>query len=197
MINPFSTKFWASGAIPFQFAEPEENIGVLLERTQQNPICQIIGPHGSGKSTLLLQLRKRYEESGEKIRYLFFNDQHRRLPGDIAFQEDLTFFADGFEQLRFRDQCRLLWRSERLILTLHRPVWFVPVLYRTRPQFSTFIQIVRQMVPNPPEESILRAVYEHSGGNFRSAFFELYDRWEFESRKHNDYIATNSASSSS
>jgi len=178
MSNPFSTKFWASGVIPFQFSESEDNIDVLLDRAHQNPVCQIVGPHGSGKSTLLLELRKRYEKDGEKVRYLFFNDQHRRIPGSIPFREDCTCFADGFEQLWFCDQCRLLCGSKRLILTVHRPLWFVPILYRTRPQFSIFIQIVRQMVPNPPEESVLRAVYERSGGNFRNAFFELYDRWE-------------------
>ena len=178
MINPFSTKFWVSGAIPFQCSEPGESIDLLLDKMRQNPTCQIVGPHGSGKTTLLFCLLTRYEESGENVQHLFFNNQHRRIPDDITFQKDLTFFVDGFEQLRFRDQCRLLCQSKRLILTCHRPIWFVPVLYRTKPQFSTFMQIVRQMIPNLPEETVLRAVYERSGGNFRNAFFELYDQWE-------------------
>jgi len=63
-------------------------------------------------------------------------------------------------------------------LTTHRPVWFIPILYRTTPQFSVFVQIVRQMVSESPEEPVLRAVYERSGGNFRTAFFGLYDQWE-------------------
>jgi len=175
MINPFSTKFWTAGAIPFQFSQPGESIDVLLEKMQRHPVCQIVGPHGSGKSTLLLELRKRYEASGENVRHLFFNDQQRHIPEEITFREDITFFVDGFEQLRFRDQCRLLFQSERLMMTRHRPIWFVPILYRTKPQFSIFVQIVGQMVPNPPEESVLRQVYERSGGNFRNAFFELYD----------------------
>jgi hypothetical protein len=65
-----------------------------------------------------------------------------------------------------------------LILTVHRPLWFVPVVYRTQPQFTVFVQIVRQLLPDSPHESVLQAVYEHSGGNFRNAFFELYDQWE-------------------
>jgi len=231
MVNPFSTKFWASGVIPFQFSEPGESIDALLDKARQHPVCQIVGPHGSGKSTLLLELRKQYEASGENIRYLFFNDQHRHIPDDIyryrtssktgrfrdettsscrtplrgrgiipllwrgrgglfqndpivarygmTFRENLTLFVDGFEQLSLFNRFRLLFwskrRSTRLILTVHRPVWFIPTLYRTKPQFSVFVQLVRQMTPNPPEESILRAVYEHSGGNFRDAFFKLYD----------------------
>ena len=178
MHNPFSTKFWASGVIPFQFSERSETLDSLLETAQQHRICQIVGPHGSGKSTLLQNLLKQYEESGKNVRYLFFNDQHRRVPGDITFQKNQTLFVDGFEQLRMRDWLWLFLRSKRLILTVHRPLWCIPVLYRTIPQFSVFVQIVRQIAPATPEESALRAVYERSGGNFRSAFFELYDRWE-------------------
>jgi len=178
MINPFSTKFWVSGVIPFQFSEPGESIDVLLDKIQKNPTCQIVGPHGSGKTTLLFSLLKRYEENGENVRYLFFNDQQRRIPSDITFQENLTFFVDGFEQLCFRDQCRLLCWTKRLVLTRHRPIWLVPILYRTKPHFSIFVQIVRQMIPNLPEESVLQTVYERSDGNFRNAFFELYDMWE-------------------
>jgi len=178
MVNPFSTKFWASGAIPFQFSEHNKSIDTLLEKMYQYPICQIVGPHGSGKSTLLLELQKQYEKNGEKTRSLVFNNQHRRIPNDVAFREKQVFFVDGFEQLPPFSRLWLLCRVKRLILTVHRPVLFVPVLYRTKPQFSVFMQIVRQMVQNCPEESVLRTVYERSGGNFRHAFFELYDQWE-------------------
>jgi len=177
MENPFSTKYWASGVIPFHFSDPGESIDTLREKVRLHPVCQIVGPHGSGKSTLLSALRKRYEEGGESVRCLFFNDRHRRIPDGMAFREDLTFFVDGFEQLPLFSRFRLLFRSKRLILTVHRPVWFVPILYRTKPLFSVFVQIVRQIVSNPPEESLLRAVYERSGGNFRNAFFELYDTY--------------------
>ena len=175
MVNPFSTKFWASGVIPFQFSEPGENIDALLDKVQQHSACQIVGPHGSGKSTLLQELWKRYEANGENVRHLLFNDQHRRIPSDITFQKERILFVDGFEQLPPLDQLWLRFWSKRLILTVHRPVWFVPVLYRTKPQFSVFVQIVQQMVPDPPEELVLLDVYKRSDGNFRNAFFELYD----------------------
>jgi len=150
----------------------------LLQQAQRHPICQIVGQHGSGKSTLLLGLLKRYEENGENVRHLSFNDQHRRIPGDVTFEEDQIFFADGTEWLRGWDAFRLLSRSKRLIFTVHRPLWFVPILYRTKPHFSVFVQLVRQMVPDLLEESMLQTVYDRSGGNFRNAFFELYDQWE-------------------
>ena len=170
--------FWASGTIPFQFATPSESMGMLLEKVERYPICQIVGPHGSGKSTLLLSLLNDYGKSGEHVRYLFFNDQNRHFPSDRTFPKDQRLLVDGFEQLPLKDRLGLLFRSQRLVLTVHRPVWFVPVLYRTQPQFSVFVQIVRQMAPDLLEESVLRTVYDQSGGNFRNAFFELYDRWE-------------------
>ena len=178
--NPFSTKFWTSGIIPFQFSESSENISTLMERMRRQPICQIVGPHGSGKSTLLLELLRQHEQNGEKVCLLFFNDQHRRIPGDVAFQDSPLFFVDGFEQLSPADRLRLLFRAKHLVLTAHRPVWFVPVLYRTNPQFLIFAQIVQHLVSQPHDESVLRTVYERSGGNFRTAFFELYDQWEVQ-----------------
>ena len=175
MDNPFSTKFWALGVIPFQFSEPDESIDRLLDAVRQFPICQIVGPHGSGKSTLLLELRKRCETSGEQVKYLFFNDQKRHIPNNMTFHEKQMLFVDGFEQLSLFRQFWLRFRAQRLVLTTHYPVFFVPVLYRTKPQFTIFAQIVRQMVPNPPAEAVLKTVYERSGGNFRNAFLELYD----------------------
>lgn len=176
--NPFATKFWASGAIPFRFTEHHDNLDVLLRRIQHQRHCQIIGPHGSGKSTLLLTLWKQCNKEGNSAQLFFFNDQRRRLPDVLHFQKGQILFADGFEQLRIRDRLRLIHHTQRLIVTVHRPVWFVPILYRTVPQFSVFVQIVRQQISDILTESELRAVFERSGGNFRSAFFELYDQWE-------------------
>lgn len=186
--NPFSTKFWASGALPFQFEVHSENVDSLLKKIHRCPICQIVGPHGSGKSTLLLELLKRHEKNKENVRYLFFNNQHRHIAGsellqDMSFQKNPFFFVDGFELLPLTDRFRLLFWSRHLIVTAHRPIWFVPVLYRTKPQFSVFVQIVRQRTSDLHEESVLRAVYERSGGNFRTAFFELYDQWEEQHTK--------------
>ena len=185
MSNPFSTKFWSAGVIPFQFSEQEKKLEALLEIAQQHPICQIVGPHGSGKSTLLQSLIKQYEKNGENVRYLLFNEEQRHLPDDLTFPENQLLIVDGFEQLSFRERLKLLLRSKRLILTVHHPVWFVPILYRTQPEFSIFVQLVRQLAPDPPEESTLRAMYDRSGGNFRTAFFELYDdREEYYREEH-------------
>ena len=178
MTNPFSTKFWASGTIPYHFSEHGETIDALLAQARQYRYCQIVGPHGSGKSTLLLCLLKQYEKQGENARYLCFNDQQRRLPSDITFPDNQILLVDGFEQLPLLDRLKLRFRARRLILTVHDPVWFVPILYRTEPHFSVFVQLVRRMAAELPEEPTLRTVYDRANGNFRNAFFELYDQWE-------------------
>ena len=178
MTNPFSTKFWSSGTIPFQFLEQGETVDALLEQAGQRPVCQIVGPHGSGKSTLLLSLLKQIEKKGENVQFLSFNEEQRRIPNNLTFSQNQILLVDGFEQLPSWNRLKLLFRSKRLILTVHRPVWFVPILYRTEPQFSIFVQLVRLLVSDILEESALRAIYDRSGGNFRSAFFELYDQWE-------------------
>jgi ABC-type cobalamin/Fe3+-siderophores transport system ATPase subunit len=171
MFNPFSTKFWSPGVFSFQFSEPGETLNTLLQKSLRLPICQIVGQHGTGKTTLLLGLLKHYQEKGEKVRLLSFNDQHRRIPDDLSFQENQILFADGMEWLRFWDSFHLLFLSKRLIFTVHRPKLFIPILYRTKPQFSVFVQLVRQMKPDQPGESVLQKVYDRSGGNFRNAFF--------------------------
>ena len=150
----------------------------LLAQARQYRCCQIVGPHGSGKSTLLLCLLKQYEKQGENARYLCFNDQQCRLPDDLTFPDNQILLVDGFEQLPLLDRLKLRFLARRLILTVHKPVWFVPILYRTEPQFSVFVQLVRQMAAELPEESTLRTVYNSANGNFRNAFFELYDQWE-------------------
>ena len=171
--------------IPFQFSEESgegrerENIDTLVEKTRRHHIYQIAGPHGSGKSTLLLTLMNRYKDNGENVRHFVFNDQHREIPGDLTSQADQTFFIDGIEKLSYWKVFRLVTRLQRVIMTVHCPLSVLPVIYHTQPQFSTFVRIVRQLAPEMAEETILREVYDRSGGNFRTAFFELYDFWEF------------------
>ena len=178
--NPFSTHCWSAGTLPFLCSEDNESVASLLKKSLQLPVCQIVGTHGSGKSTLLLELLKQYKSRSKGVRfdYLFFNDQHRQIPHDLTFQANQIFFVDGVEQLSFWNRFWLLSRMRRVIFTVHDPVWFVPVLYQTQPQFSIFVRLVRRLSPDFLEEPMLRQIYDRSAGNFRRAFFELYDYWE-------------------
>jgi hypothetical protein len=178
--NPFSTKFWTAGTISFRFSEPGVSADSLLAKAEKFSVCQIAGPHGSGKSALLLSMLNQYKEreNPAEYQYLLFNEQNRKLPVIQKEWRQKTLFVDGFEQLPLHHRLRLRYFSKRMILTVHKPLRFIPVLYRTIPQFSIFAEIVRQISPVPPAETVLREVFEKSGGNFRNAFFDLYDRWE-------------------
>jgi hypothetical protein len=48
-----------------------------------------------------------------------------------------------------------------------------------------FVQLVRQLTPSPPEETALRLIFDRNSGNFRNAFFELYDQWELNDTARN------------
>ena len=183
MTNPFATKFWLPGTKTFQFPNQNENTDALWQQAQQYRICQIVGPHGSGKSTLLAALMQNGKKEHENILSLTFNEQRQRIPKGLTFHNGQILFVDGFEQLPLYDRLTLFFRSRKLLLTVHQPVWFIPVLYRAQPHFHIFEHIVLQMIPHESDAakwntSLLREVYERAGGNFRNAFFELYDLWE-------------------
>lgn len=191
-VNPFSTRFWIPGTIPFRFGRPEESVDRLLRRISEEScgsknrrVFQIVGPHGSGKSTLVESLKRRLEESGRPIRHAVLNDEKRRLPPEFIpcrVDPSTVFFLDGYEQLgvfdRFRFWTRPWKKTGGLILTSHRPLARIPVLYRTSTDFNLFEKLVGVILAETSfsfDRSDLADVFSRSGGNLRSAFFELYD----------------------
>lgn len=196
--NPFSTRFWAAGAVPFHFADRDADTrndvecrrlaGLVANRGLGGPVTQIVGPHGSGKSTLLTALSRLFEERGYSVRRALLNDVRRQTPPDFrpkASDSKTVFLLDGYEQLSTLSRLRLRrrhWnRTAGLLWTTHRPAPFIPVLYRTVPRFAVFAMLVRRLTENTAfdcDESTLQSVFERAQGNFRDAFFELYDRFD-------------------
>lgn len=104
--NPFSTRYFAPGSIPFHFPEAM-SIDLLADRIAdaKNRRAAIVGPHGSGKSTLLTELF-----SLPSLRSRFPDAHHRRLnSSSTAIERWRSSFCgieaggllvlDGFEQL--------------------------------------------------------------------------------------------------
>ncbi|MDR3182761.1 MAG: hypothetical protein LBT89_07565 [Planctomycetaceae bacterium] len=148
--NPFAAKFWFAGMLEYRFSDGG-SADTLLQKIRQHRICQIVGPKGSGKSTLIQTLR---HHGGDSI-----------------------CFLDGFEQLPLyrRFGCRLGWI--RCVLCVHRPLWGIPVLYRTVPDFTVFRQLVSELYPQSRfGAETLQQVFAAADGNFRTAFFELYEQ---------------------
>jgi predicted ATPase len=195
--NPFSTKFWTPGRIPYQFSEQELSVNQLIDainrRISRNErIMQIVGAHGSGKSTLLWTLARHLEQQGQPVQMETLNGQHRQLTKNsvpdnpVPEKNSSTFFLlDGFEQLSFLSRLSLFLQFRscygNLLLTTHQPVFGIPILYRTKPEYEVFRSLVRQLTKSSSvpqhavDEQTLRNIYDRAAGNFRTAFFELYD----------------------
>lgn len=184
-VNPFSTRFWTPGAIPFRFCN-ENDLELLFQKLSYRKVHQIVGAHGSGKSALLETLRCILTHKGFEVVYAVLNDEKRRLPKEfIVPKKDMRQFyiLDGYEQLSWQERwClrRQHWqRTAGLLWTAHRPAWGIPVLYRTTASVEFFLETVRCLTQDTAlgfDESFLRERFDRAHGNFRTVFFELYDR---------------------
>jgi ABC-type dipeptide/oligopeptide/nickel transport system ATPase component len=192
-VNPFSTKFWTPGTIPYQFDEQEElDIHTLIgQKFEQGLVMQIVGSHGSGKSTLLRTIMRYLEQQHFTIRFEVLNDRQRKLsPNFLPIRHDKKIFymIDGYEQLSLWEQFRLRFQNWSLtgglLLTTHKPVLGIRVLYKTTSRFELFVKLVQELTKTSPATysdsssfriTELREIYQRANGNFRTAFFELYD----------------------
>jgi len=188
--NPFSTKFWVPGAIPFRFsaeyrsnrfAEETDFCERLVAAFERYGGGQIIGPHGSGKSTLIESLKKVFLCNGYDVRHAMLNNRNRRLPEGYStkpFRKPFVRIIDGFEWVPLWK--RLLFQRRfpgRFLIVTHRPVGRLPILYQTVPRLDVFMELVRLLAGNEIfTDDDLRRLFEKSCGNFRDAFLTLYDR---------------------
>ncbi len=198
-VNPFSTKFWTPGTLPFEFDDDKVDAESLLERffamQNRHGIAQIVGPHGSGKSTLLASLGRAFRIRHFNVIQMTLHDRQRSLSPDFrppgcrrnAVDRNIVFFLDGYEQLSLWMQTvvrlRCWNRAAGLILTTHTPApgifgGRIPILYRTVPRLDRFQNIVRRLTAGTDfsvDEKTPTEIFHRHHGNFRNAFFELYD----------------------
>ena len=178
--NPFSTKFWTPGAIPFRFAEETESCEWLVAEFERHGGGQIVGPHGSGKSTLIESLKKVFQQDGYDVRHVMLNDRNRRLPNGFSTdlpQNTSVRIIDGFEQLPLWRRWQLHWQFPgRFLIVTHRPMARLPILYQTVPRFEVFVELVRQLAEeNIDNDEELHRLFKSTHGNFRDALMTLYE----------------------
>ncbi|MDR0704877.1 MAG: ATP-binding cassette domain-containing protein [Planctomycetaceae bacterium] len=192
-VNPFSTKFWTPGTIPYLFDEQEElNINTLIgQKLEQGLVMQIVGSHGSGKSTLLRTIMRSLEQQYFTIRLEVLNDCQCKLSPDflpVRHDKSVVYMIDGYEQLSVWERFRLRFQdwslTGGLLLTTHKPVLGIRVLHKTTPRFELFVKLVQELTKTysaTDSDSFsfgiteLREIYQRADNNFRTAFFELYD----------------------
>ncbi len=195
--NPFATRHTRPGVLSWQPVTDAPE--VLLQRLEQlggrGAIC---GPHGSGKSTLLRHLAAAAAGRGRPTRLVALRskaDFGRALAAIVATAGRGHWLGiDSWEKLGPAGH-PLAWlaaqRGGQIVVTTHQPTASWPVLLNIRPDEETFHRLVTHLlrqadgclnsaaVFDPPQ---LSAVFRRHQGNFREAFFELYDCFEQATR---------------
>ena len=198
--NPFSTRFTRPGAISFSSdrIDPLRLAGVLSEtRKSRSGVFQIVGPHGCGKTTLTVAIAAELAEQGRAARWLTVRGRSKTDP--VRFDHYLPridsqprheiVVIDGIESVNaFQRSCilrQLSKRAWRVVLTTHRPAWRVPILAELQPSRERFHDLCKQLLGDHLADenkidwqTMIETAFSNAGGNFRDAFFELYDQFE-------------------
>ena len=158
----------------------------------------ICGPHGSGKSTILSHLVSIAQREGLNVHCLRISSWLDvigviRLFATIHPKQSLVAI-DSWELLGFLGWflCQLAdFRGVCVILTVHEVPWWNrwPVLLHMEADTKIFHQLVHELMAKSSRSknikfsrAMLNDVLQRNSGNYREAFFELYDHYERQSR---------------
>ena len=189
--NPFATRYTRPGEIPFQLSG-NEDLNTIVDTFRDHCfLSQIVGPHGSGKTTLTQTLEPLLRETFCSVRRVTVRDAKRIQNDESEFPNPLDttnrlMIVDGFERLPWLHR-RLLLKFARcqqmgLLITTHRRIAGVPILYEVQPTLETLQRLSHELAPGVIiEKNLLATIFETNEGNIRESLMTLYN-W-FESRQ--------------
>ena len=190
--NPFATRFVSPGCIPYFFSSPEETDQILDRGEASFWRGQILGPHGSGKTTLVRHLQPLLKDKFDSIKHLIIRGRSsvqlcHEPSGVISAVKSTTakhwsrqlIVIDGVERLSWLQRRLLISHCQRrgngLIVTTHRRLAWLPVLYRTNFDEQQFNRILNHLGVDRRDHRYQQLADRH-GGNCRDMLFELYDQ---------------------
>ena len=200
--NPFRTAVVRPGSIPFH---DETAVESLAQKFCQHRVGQIVGQHGSGKSTLVASLEHRVRDRFENVQRICLvqPEINSRLSAlrhgfhvaktvhSVASErtpqecKHFLIIVDGAEQMLTWTRWRFLSRIRRsgvaCLLTSHRPLVQVPVLFKTQVTAELVTQLSMNQVrkSSPLVRELVRQDLSlrdlETVNNLRDYWFELYD----------------------
>ena len=186
--NPYSTCFTEPGRLPFIFPESWQPQQLLTEFERHGFQGQIIGPHGCGKTTLTMTLEPSLRSNFSGIQRVTIRKDGAvsgGIPskGNQNLNQTTLFVIDGIENLRWLQRrifVKFIKRSAGgLLLTTHRAIKGIPVIYQITPSFQIFSRIVSQISPNQQfDTQRLEQIFAQNNLSTRESLMSLYTIWE-------------------
>jgi hypothetical protein len=188
--NPFATRHTRPGCLLPRDARGEPLDLAALLATASSAVA-IEGPHGAGKTNLLTALADRLAAVDRLAALL-----RPRTPWDGATvlravgrsRPGTTLCIDSWECIGPLWATLVRWAARRrhvgLVVTSHRPTG-MPTVVRCDTTPTLLGRLVREL---PDHGGLVDAAdvdlaFRAHGGNIREALYDLYDRFEWRSRK--------------
>ena len=217
--NPLSMAQISGGRFPYLFEDESQAASVLRICQENHWVGQIVGPHGSGKTTLTHWLVDQCEQKFSSVVHVTVRGSRPRQIQrcetkiqhvDHSFGQQRTLFVvDGIERLRWWHR-RILIRamlnaipagegstSNGMLVTTHRQLSGLKLLYQTQFDAATLQQIVSHIAETRSDQSaavvfasdqwqaaVQQAAATH-GTDGRAMLMQLYDQMETMLRNRN------------